>query len=161
MSGWSLRPSQIQATPPFSLAKSSLSSWCHQGPLLAPRLARTPGGRTVAGLRLSLSMREICLSPSVPLQSPVLSPSPTWMSISFPSCLLSNRERLKGDPLLLPGGWMFLKRVLLRIPFVNPRSILWYCPLLVPFLKLPCPLYSSTTAPSSVWSGYRWPGEGW
>lgn len=29
------------------------------------------------------------------------------------------------------------------------------------FLKLPCPLYSFMMAPSSVWSRYRWPGEGW
>lgn len=96
----------------------------------------------------------------MPLQNLLLSVSPTWMPISFPSCLFPNSEGLKGAPLLLPGEWVCLKVLfsseLLNQPLFCP---LVCCPLLLPFWNCQALLYSST-APPRVWSGYRWPEEG-
>lgn len=79
---------------------------------------------------------------------------PTTVSVTYldtvtsPICLLPNSEGLKEAQLLLPGGWMCLKRIFLR----SPLSILvlsWYCPSLLTWSSHDL-LYSFMMAPSSV-----------
>lgn len=57
----------------------------------------------------NLSLREILSITLSAFAEPAIAISPTWMPVSFPSCLLPNSEGLKGAPLLLPGEWMCLK----------------------------------------------------
>lgn len=77
-------------------------------------------------LSSSLSLREILsITLSAFAESLLLSLSPTWMPVSFPSCLLPNSEGLKGVPLLLPGEWMCLKVLCPQNFITNLCSVLW------------------------------------
>lgn len=107
----------------------------------------------------SLSLRGILSTTLSAFAEPTVVCLSYLDAISFPSCLLPNSEGSKGVPLLLPGGWMCLKKVLLRT-----SSFAFVLSLFIVLLLLPCwscqALLYSSIVPPSVCSAYRWPGEG-